>query len=92
MSEIQLANSLSKNSEQNTATSLVKLAAFLVALYILERDSPAEYKYNYSYLNPLAMTNVPRYKIIEKIVGFPVIKLPKGTFPTLQWLIKLAEN
>ncbi|NEN89443.1 MAG: lipoxygenase [Okeania sp. SIO3H1] len=90
MSQIQLASSLSKNSEKNTARNLVKLAAFLVVLYIIERDSPAEYEYNYSYLNPLAMTNVPRYKIIEKIVGFPVIQLPKGTFPTLQWLIKVV--
>ncbi|GGA44332.1 hypothetical protein [Okeania sp. KiyG1] len=90
MSEIQLANSLPKNSEKNTARNLVKLAAFLVVLYIIERDYPAEYEYNYSYLNPLAMTNVPKSKFLEKIVGFPLIQLPKGTFPTLQWLIKVV--
>ncbi|NEP88986.1 MAG: lipoxygenase [Okeania sp. SIO2C2] len=61
-----------------------------IALYIIERYFPAEYEYNYSYLNPLAMTNVPRNKIIDKIVGFPLIQLPKGTFPTLQWLIKVV--
>jgi len=91
MSVIQLANSSSNsNQETNTLANIVKLAAFLVVLYMIERYFPAEYEYNYSYLNPLAMTNVPRNKIVDLIVGFPLIQLPKGTFPSLQWLIKVV--
>ncbi|WP_293138597.1 hypothetical protein [Okeania sp. SIO3I5] len=39
------------------------------------------YEYNYSYLPPLAITNVP------ELLGFPI--LPEGAFPSIIWIFKV---
>ncbi len=87
MSSILTANfSLYSDSEKKPSVHLVKLGAFLVALYI-QRHSffHTKYEYNYSYLKPLALTNVPE----EKLGLFSLPNLPKGQFPKLEWIIKV---
>lgn len=92
MSITQLANSaFNSNREKNTSANIVKLAAFLVALYIQRHYFPdTKYEYNYNYLNPLAMTNVPENNCFEPILGFSLPNLPKGELPKWEWIIKVV--
>jgi arachidonate 15-lipoxygenase len=71
----------------------VKLAAKLVAGYIaLKFSSKSKYEYNYTYLNPLAITNVPESTSLGRLLqlpfGFPL--LPKGSCPEFQWFVKVV--
>ncbi|NEP82787.1 MAG: lipoxygenase, partial [Okeania sp. SIO3B3] len=68
--------------EHKNPPSLIKMATLLVSLYRQVHFFPDKtYEYNYSYLPPLAMTNVP------ELLGFPV--LPKGAFPSIIWIFKV---
>ncbi len=71
--------------------SPIKLAIYLVSLYrqvLLFKDK--SYEYNYSYLQPLALTNVPDNKRLETILGISVPHLPNGAFPSLTWIVKVV--
>lgn len=89
MSEIDAATS-SSDLNTNKASELVKLIAYLVALYVEIRFFPNnKYEYNHSYLDPLAMTNVPESKILDKVFGLPFPNLPKDELPSIQWIGKV---
>ncbi len=69
--------------ERNNSPSLIKTATLLVSLYRQVNFFPEKtYEYNYSYLQPLAMTNVP------ELLEFPI--LPKGAFPSITWIVKVV--
>nr|WP_293104736.1 hypothetical protein [Okeania sp. SIO2F4] len=47
-------------TERKNSHSLIKMASLLVSLHHQKKFFPDKtYEYNYSYLPPLAMTNVP---------------------------------
>jgi arachidonate 15-lipoxygenase len=72
---------------------LVKLAAKLVAGYsALRLFAKSNYEYNYNYLNPLAITNVPENKLLRAVFGLPFgfPLLPKGSCPEFQWFVKVV--
>ncbi|MFK0730993.1 MAG: lipoxygenase family protein [Gloeotrichia echinulata GP01] len=71
----------------------VKLAANLVIGYkILKLVSNSDYRYNYTYLNPLAITNVPEHKSLGKLLQLPfgLPLLPKGSCPEFKWFVKVV--
>ncbi|WP_009544663.1 lipoxygenase family protein [Crocosphaera subtropica] len=77
-------------SDRKKSLSPLKLAIILLGLYIQQRYfSNDSYKYNYSYLPPLSITNVPESEVIEKILGIPLPNFPKGSFPNLIWVVKV---
>ncbi|TAE53589.1 MAG: lipoxygenase [Nostocales cyanobacterium] len=91
MSEANLENFASTSNQQNGINQLLKLISYLGALHIQERYFPYDkYEYNYTYLNPLAITNVPENKVLQKIFGLPFPNLPQGQMPSLQWIGKVA--
>lgn len=75
----------------NQSKSLIKLAELLVALHIQRRYFlQKDYTYNYNYLQPLAITNVPESKFLSKILGISFPNFPEGSFPSLIWLVKVV--
>ncbi len=77
--------------QRNNSRSLIKLATFLISLYRQVLFFPDKtYEYNYSYLQPLAMTNVPENKLIENTLGISFPNLPKGAFPNITWIVKVV--
>lgn len=91
MSQISQENSASISNQENNINELLKLISYLGALYIQVRFFPyKEYKYNYTYLNPLAITNVPENQVLEKLFGLPFPNLPQGEIPSLEWIVKVV--
>ena len=77
-------------SDRDRTSNLVKLAGFLIALYVQRRFFPTKkYEYNDDYLPPLALTNVPESRFFEKVFGIALPNLPEGAFPSLVWVIKV---
>jgi arachidonate 15-lipoxygenase len=75
----------------NQSKSLIKLAELLIALHIQRRYFLyKDYTYNYNYLQPLAITNVPESKFLSKILGISFPNFPEGSFPSLIWLVKVV--
>jgi arachidonate 15-lipoxygenase len=91
MSQINLENSSFNSTLESYLSKIVKLIAYLVALYIQGHYFPYnKHEYNYTYINPLAITNVPENKTFVKILGLPFPNLPKGEFPSRMWFLKVV--
>ncbi|MDJ0515662.1 MAG: lipoxygenase family protein [Trichodesmium sp. MO_231.B1] len=76
--------------DRKSSHSLIKLAIFLLRLRQTILFPDKAYKYNYSYLQPLAFTDVPENKLIENTLGIAFPNLPKGAFPSLTWIVKVV--
>lgn len=88
MSQINTEYSSSTLNQKNLNSDIVEL---LKRLYGLVKLHQAEYKkftyeYNYNYLNPLAITNVP----VLTILGINIPLLPKEELPSLKWIIAVV--
>ncbi|OZH51836.1 lipoxygenase [Hydrocoleum sp. CS-953] len=76
--------------ERKSSLSPIKLAIFLLRLRQALLFPDKAYKYNYSYLQPLAITDVPENKLIENTLGISFPNLPKGAFPSITWIVKVV--
>ncbi|NET70468.1 MAG: lipoxygenase [Sphaerospermopsis sp. SIO1G2] len=91
MSQTNQDNSASTSNQEQDTRKLLKLISYLGSLYIQRRYFPYDtYEYNYNYLNPLAITNVPENQILERLFGLPFPKIPQGEFPSFKWIAKVA--
>jgi arachidonate 15-lipoxygenase len=92
MIQTNLNNTNAISGDKNEKSrSLIKVALILVALYIQRRYFVNDtYEYNYNYLQPLGITNVPESKLLEKIFKISLPNLPKGSFPSLLWVVKVV--
>ena len=88
MSQINTEDSSSTLNQKNTILDIVDLLKLVYSLVKL-REAALKgftYKYNYDYLDPLAITNVPQYRIGS--ITIPL--LPKEELPNLKWVIAVV--
>ncbi|MCF2148667.1 lipoxygenase [Desmonostoc muscorum LEGE 12446] len=88
MSQIQTEDSSSTLNQKSIILDLVDLLKLLYSLLKL-REAALKgftYKYNYTYLDPLAITNVPQFTIGS--ITIPL--LPKEELPNLKWVIAVV--
>lgn len=88
MPQINTEDSSSTFNQKSKILDLVDLLKLLYSLLKL-REAVLKgftYKYNYDYLNPLAITNVPQFTIGS--ITIPL--LPKGELPNLKWVIAVV--
>ncbi|MBD2411790.1 hypothetical protein FACHB389_04680 [Nostoc calcicola FACHB-389] len=88
MSQIQTEDSLSTLNQKSIISDIVDLLKLLYSLLKL-REAALKgftYEYNYTYLDPLAITNVPQFTI--RNITIPL--LPKEELPSLKWIIAVV--
>ena len=92
MNQDHLNNTSAISGDENDQSrTLIKVAVFLVALYIQRRYFLKDtYKYNHRYLPPLAITDVPESKLLDQVLGISLPNFPQGSFPSLLWLVKVV--
>ncbi|MBD2501881.1 lipoxygenase family protein [Anabaena azotica] len=94
MSEISTENSLTHLNQQPQDLDIVEILKEIYALVKLyERiGDDFQYKYDYQYLNPLAITHIPILKINNpfKNTETSIPLLPKQEYPNLKWLVALV--
>ncbi|AFZ28027.1 Lipoxygenase [Cylindrospermum stagnale PCC 7417] len=88
MSQINTEDSSSTLNQKSLILDIVDLLKLLYALVQLSEASAKgfSYQYNYDYVTPLAITNVPQFKIGN--ITIPL--LPKEQFPNLKWVIAVV--
>lgn len=88
MSQINTEDSSSTLNQKSIILDTVDLLKLLYSLLKL-REAALKgftYKYNYTYLDPLAITNVPQFPIGS--ITIPL--LPKEELPNLKWVIAVV--
>ncbi|MBW4674280.1 MAG: lipoxygenase [Desmonostoc geniculatum HA4340-LM1] len=88
MSQIQTEDSSSTLNQKSIILDLVDLLKLLYSLLKLHQTASKgfTYKYNYTYLDPLAITNVPQFTIGS--ITIPL--LPKEELPSIKWIIAVV--
>ncbi|QSJ20239.1 lipoxygenase [Nostoc sp. UHCC 0702] len=92
MSQINTEYSSSILNKKNIISDTIDLLKLLYAVVKLYQAAFQDftYKYNYDYLNPLAITNVPVLTIIINNQPINIPLLPKGELPNLKWVIAVV--
>ncbi|MBG1270310.1 lipoxygenase family protein [Nostoc sp. WHI] len=88
MSQINTEDSSSTLNKKSIILDIVDLLKLLYSLVKL-REAVLKgftYKYNYDYLNPLAITDVPQFPI----AGITIPLLPKEELPNVKWVIAVV--
>lgn len=92
MSQINTEYSSSIFNQKNINSDIIDLLKLLYAVVKLYQAAFQDftYKYNYNYLNPLAITNVPQLPIETNNRTIYIPLLPKGELPNLKWVIAVV--